>query len=924
MTNPSVYVDVVARDKNASRTFDKVGDSVDKAGGKMSKVSKVMGTAAKAGALGLAVGAGAAVVALADMTKGAIEDEAAQKKLAKTLTNAAGARSKDVKSVETWISKQGQALGITDDELRPALGRLVTATGDVGKAQKLAALGMDVSAGTGKSLKQVTEALAKAENGQVAGLSRLGIATKDANGETKSFAQIQGELQKKFGGQASTAANTLEGKMGRLKLVMDETKESIGSKLIPVITVMATWFLTKGIPAISKTWSFLKDKLGPVFTTVGRAIGGLVERFRSAEGGTSQFRQRLGTVASAVMRVARTVGENLRPVFVAIGGVIREKVVPLVAQMRTKFEEWRPTISKVLVIGGKLVGWMVKIQTSILGKVLPPLLKFAAFLVVGLVKSLVAVVDKGIKVTAWLIALPKKVQNAWDRTKKFAAFLRDSFAAILGKVGKAGKTLGDKVWSGIKQIGKTLSGIGGWIWGKWKQGNQTLYGRVKSMAASAGGRIWSGITSIGPKLATIGGWAWDKFKGGLGRLKDKFTGAGKSLTRGMVSGLRSVWGEVRDLTKKPLNGIITVAIRPFISAVNKVIPGKGPLDQIQTFRAGGAVFGAGSSTSDSIDAKLSNNEHVFTAQEVKNAGGHGAIYRLRELLRRGRVGKAGAGDLGAMTAASGAHMGFAKGGGLDAGRVAAAKRFAKAQAGKPYIWGGVGPSGYDCSGFLSAITNVLLGRNPYSRVGTSSSFPWPGFKSGPGQFSIGAFTGNPGHVAGTLDGMNVESTNGSVRVGSAARGATNGMFTRMGHLGSGGAGFLSSLWGKFTSGADWFKDKIGNLLPKVKGGGLFSTASMKLLAEQILNGIKKTVPGFAKGGYVNRPTLAMVGEDGPEIIAPIGGRRRGGSSASPIELHFHIEGNVISERDLMTTVARGLDELRRAQGQRVSILKVAT
>lgn len=920
MANTSVYVDVVARDKNASRTFDKVGDSADKAGGKMGKVSKLMGTAAKAGALGLAVGAGAAVVALADMTKGAIEDEAAQKKLAKTLTNAAGARGKDIKSVEAWISKQGMALGITDDELRPAMDRLVVATGDVGKAQKLAALGMDVSAGTGKSLKQVTEALAKAENGQVAGLSRLGIATKDANGETKSFAQIQGELQKKFGGQASTAANTLEGKMGRLKLVMDETKETIGSKLIPVITVMATWFLTKGIPAISKTWSFLKDKLGPVFSTVGKAIGGLIERFRGAEGGTSKFRERLGTVVGAVMRVARSVGENLKPVFVAIGGVIREKVVPLVAQLRSKFEEWQPTINKVLVVGGKVVGWLLKTGSAILGKVLPIFIKFSAFLVVGLIKSLVAVVDKGIKVTAWLIGLPKKVQAAWDRVKKFSAFLRDSFVGVLRKVGSLGKTLGDKVWAGIKQVGKTLSGIGGWIWGKWKQGNSTLYGRVRSMAASAGGRIWSGITSIGGKLATIGSWAWDKFKGGLGRLQDKFTGAGKSLTRGMVSGLRSVWGEVRDLTKKPLNGIITVAIRPFISAVNKVIPGKGPLDQIQTFRAGGAVFGAGSSTSDSIDAKLSNNEHVFTAQEVKNAGGHGAIYRLRELLRRGRVGKAGSGDLGAMTAASGAHMGFAKGGGLDAGRVAAAKRFAKAQAGKPYIWGGVGPSGYDCSGFLSAITNVLLGRNPYSRVGTSSSFPWPGFKAGPGQFSIGAFTGNPGHVAGTLDGMNVESTNGSVRVGSAARGATNGMFTRMGHLGSGGAGFLSSLWGKFTSGADWFKDKIGNLLPKVKGGGLFSTASMKLLAEQILNGIKKTVPGFAKGGVVTKPTLAMVGEDGPEAMVPLGaGRRRPGASADLIKevrelreaiaemsVHVHLEGK---------TIEYSLHQLSRKKGR---------
>jgi len=928
MADPKVHVDVIARDRSASKTFDKVGDAAEKSSKKMGKASKVLGTAAKAGALGLAAGAGLAVVKLGELTKGAIEDEAAQKKLAKTLTNAAGARKKDIASVESWITKQGLALGITDDELRPAMDRLVVATGDVGKAQKLASLGMDVSAGTGKSLKQVTEALAKAQNGQIGGLSRLGVATKDANGKTKSFAELQGDLQKKFGGQAKTAANTLEGKMGRLKLVMDETGETIGSKLIPVVTVMATWFLNKGIPAISKTWSWLKDKLGPVFGVVGKAIGGLVDRFRGAEGGTSKFRERLGTVAGAVMRVAKTVGGNLKPVFVAIGGVIREKVVPLVAQLRTKFAEWQPTISKVLVIGGRVIGWLFKVQSAILGKVLPPLIKFAGFLVVGLVKSLVAVVDKGIKVVAWLIDLPKKTSNAWDRVKKFAGFLRDSFVGTLRKVGSMGKTLGDKVWSGIKQIGKTLAGVGGWVWGKWKQGNQALYGRIGNMAITAGKKIWSGVTSIGDKLKTLGSWAWDKFKTKLGWLKDKFTSVGRGLTSGIVSGLRTMWDKVKELTKKPLNGIITVAIRPFISAVNKVIPGKGPLDQISTFRSGGPVRGPGSATSDSIPARLSNGEHVFTAAEVRNAGGHGVISRMRSLLARGRVDRsARTGDLGLATAKSGAKwgpFGFAGGGGLDPQRIEAAKRFAKTQAGKPYIWGGVGPVGYDCSGFMSAIANVLLGRSPYSRMGTSASFPWPGFKSGPGQFTVGAFTGNPGHVAGTLDGMNVESTNGSVRVGSAARGADHSMFTRRAHLGAGGAGFLSNLWGKFKDSMAWFKDQVSSLLPKVGGGGLFSAGAMRALAKYLMETIKKTVPGFAKGGIVTRPTLAMVGEAGPEAMVPLtGGRRRTSSGGQPIVIQLTVNGTVVSEGDLIASIARGIDDLRRKQGQRVSILRVS-
>jgi hypothetical protein len=47
-----------------------------------------------------------------------------------------------------------------------------------------------------------------------------------------------------------------------------------------------------------------------------------------------------------------------------------------------------------------------------------------------------------------------------------------------------------------------------------------------------------------------------------------------------------------------------------------------------------------------------------------------------------------------------------------------------------------------------------------------------------GAFSISAFQGNPGHMAGTLNGVNVESRGGDgVVVGGSARGARDGMFS---------------------------------------------------------------------------------------------------------------------------------------------------
>lgn len=59
---------------------------------------------------------------------------------------------------------------------------------------------------------------------------------------------------------------------------------------------------------------------------------------------------------------------------------------------------------------------------------------------------------------------------------------------------------------------------------------------------------------------------------------------------------------------------------------------------------GGAVFGPGTSTSDSIPARLSNGEHVLTASDVRKLGGHGAVYALRASVQSGR-GYAGGGEV---------------------------------------------------------------------------------------------------------------------------------------------------------------------------------------------------------------------------------------------------------------------------------------
>lgn len=63
-------------------------------------------------------------------------------------------------------------------------------------------------------------------------------------------------------------------------------------------------------------------------------------------------------------------------------------------------------------------------------------------------------------------------------------------------------------------------------------------------------------------------------------------------------------------------------------------------------RAVGAISGAGTGTSDSIPAMLSNGEHVLTASDVAKAGGQDAIFRLRAGIQSGLLGFASGGPVG--------------------------------------------------------------------------------------------------------------------------------------------------------------------------------------------------------------------------------------------------------------------------------------
>jgi hypothetical protein len=285
--------DLVKGLDKASQETQTFGDKVEAGFSKVGKAAAV--AAAAIGALALKVAV--------DGVKAALEDEAAQAKLAATLQNVTNATDAQIASVEEYIYQTSVAVGVTDDELRPSFERLFRSVKSIDEAIRLQTLALDISAGTGKSLAQVTEALAKAYDGNFGALRRLGAGIDDGIIKSKDFDGAVAALSKTFAGQADVAANTYAGRVERLKIALNEAKESIGAALLPQLGKLTDFLLNQGVPAFNAFVAGLTGK-GGLTSALGETSPRVVE-MRTQLTDSEKISNELGkTIANLGSRLA--------------------------------------------------------------------------------------------------------------------------------------------------------------------------------------------------------------------------------------------------------------------------------------------------------------------------------------------------------------------------------------------------------------------------------------------------------------------------------------------------------------------------------------------------------------------------------------------------------------------------------------------
>jgi len=191
------------------------------------------------------------------------EADKAFKVLGHTLSNL-GLESQAV-GIQDYIDKLALSSGVVKENLIPALQSLATYTHDVGKAQELLSLSMDISAGTGKDLNAVTLALGKAYGGSNKALAKLGAGLSAAQLKSKDFAATQKVLTATFGGEAALAADTYAGRISRIGVAFTQMKENIGQGLV-------TGF--EGANTSAESFAHTLDNITQAGTVIGAIFGG--------------------------------------------------------------------------------------------------------------------------------------------------------------------------------------------------------------------------------------------------------------------------------------------------------------------------------------------------------------------------------------------------------------------------------------------------------------------------------------------------------------------------------------------------------------------------------------------------------------------------------------------------------------------------
>jgi phage-related minor tail protein len=925
----NLTLDVVAMDK-FSQNLNKMGDQLEKLARRLEGLDRVTvkpevdldtrkaerkfdsfatGVGTAAGLVGAKMGAALMGGLLGSMDAGKANDKLAAQlgaspKMAAELGKVAGS---------LYSQAYGDSLDGVNEAIRGVMqSGLVMEDDSTEVLQGITAQVLDLSTAYGTDLAGTTQAVGQlmksglAPNAQVA----LDVVTRgfqegaDRSGDFLDTLTEYSVQFEKFGLDATMATGLLvQGMKAGARnsdLVADAIKEfSIraingsdltvqGFKAVGLNASKMAKEIAKGGPTAEKALDLTLDKLRAMPDPIKRSQAAVALFGTQAEDlGAALFAldpsaatDRLGKLEGASKDLGKTLNDNAatniesfkRQITTTFTDVLGGKVLPKVNEFATMLAtKFGPTLQKV-------TGWVKQNQewlkplASVLGVLVGIILVIAAAtkawaVVQTILNAALFANPIGLVVLA-VAALAAGVIYAYTHSETFRRIVTAAWESIQAAVGWAWNNVIKPAWDAFSwYLSNVLGPVVMWLW-------NTI---IKPTFSALGGHIkWTWENIIAP--------AFNAIKGGVEAVGNGFSTA--------VNAIGRVWDGIKEKTRAPINFVIDTVFNngitkawntlagfvglpklpmlPLIGAGGGGTAGGGAL---RFMAAGGAVPGVGNK--DTVPAMLMPGEFVLSKLAVTQLGGLRTVDALHQGARKGR------------TTAEILYGGDPSEPGLayfaDGGAVLKGLAYARAQVGKPYLWGGTGPTGFDCSGLMSALVGVLTGGNPQSRRFSTASFAQgrgaggfqPGLNSA---FGIGVVRGNPGHMAGTLGGINIEATPPRIRMGADARGARHPSFTMQFSLPQVGGEFIGGSGGSLL---DLVRPAFKSVFSSIDqlGGSPFASgiaALTRKMVEGTVTGLVARMPGFASGGIVPGPRGVPVPivAHGGEAVIPAGGALR--------------------------------------------------
>jgi len=216
-----------------------------------------------AGAAGIGLSTAAIINFGKNAAKAFIADEKAANRLSIAVKNLG--LGFETPRIERYISELSAMSGVTDDQLRPSMQKLLQTTGSVTKAQELLAQATDISAGSGVDYETVVSDLTAAYVGQTRGLRKYNLGLSVAELKGMKFADVQERLNKQFSGANAEYLTTYAGKLQLISTAAGEASEKIGGALVEsLVSVFAAGDTTKFVSQIDALAIKIADTVSAV------------------------------------------------------------------------------------------------------------------------------------------------------------------------------------------------------------------------------------------------------------------------------------------------------------------------------------------------------------------------------------------------------------------------------------------------------------------------------------------------------------------------------------------------------------------------------------------------------------------------------------------------------------------------------------